>query len=66
MTYAGLRGAIALCLSLMVAKNEVFDQRFRELTLFYTSVLIVVTIFFNGLSMKYLMRKIGFQKRTDF
>lgn len=60
MTYAGLRGAVALCLSLMVVRDDFYDYWFRELTLFHTSFLIVSTILLNGMTMKYLMKKIGF------
>ena len=60
LTYGGLRGAIALSLALMVAVDEEFPLRFRELVLFYLVGMITLTIMVNGMSIKYLMEKIDF------
>lgn len=48
LTYGGLRGAIALALSLMVAVDTEFPQRFRELVLFYMVSMITLTVILNG------------------
>ena len=60
MTYGGLRGAISLSLALMVTFNENFDQRYRELVIFYVASMISLTMLFNGMTIKYVMKKINF------
>lgn len=60
LTYGGLRGAIALVLSLIVTKDESYPVRFRDIVLFYTTSMIFLTILFNGLTMKYVIEKIDF------
>lgn len=61
MAYAGLRGAVALCLGLMLHNDGNYELKFREIILFHTSMLIILTILFNGLTMKYLFKKIKFE-----
>ena len=65
MTYGGLRGSIALCLALMVAVDDGYSQRFRDLCLFYVICMISFTVLINGLTMKYVMKKVGFYPKTD-
>jgi NhaP-type Na+/H+ or K+/H+ antiporter len=60
LTYGGLRGAIALCLGLMVYTDEDYSPRFRDLVLFYLTGMITMTVLFNGLTMKWVMEKIQF------
>jgi NhaP-type Na+/H+ or K+/H+ antiporter len=60
LTWGGLRGAIALCLGLIVFTDMEFTQRFRDLVLFYLTGVITLTVLINGLSMKWLMAKVGF------
>jgi NhaP-type Na+/H+ or K+/H+ antiporter len=60
LTYGGLRGAIALSLGLMVAVNEHYTQRYREIVIFYITTMITLTVILNGLSIKYVIQKINF------
>ena len=60
LTYGGLRGAIALCLGLMVYTDEDYSPRFRDLVLFYLTGMISLTVLLNGLTMKTLMNYIDF------
>jgi NhaP-type Na+/H+ or K+/H+ antiporter len=62
LSYGGLRGAIALSLGLLVALDDFFNTRFRDVCLFYIFVIIVMTVLVNGLTMKILMKKTGFLK----
>ena len=50
LIYGGLRGALGLCLSLIVGVNEQMSQRFRELTVFYMCGMAMLTIIVNGLT----------------
>ena len=60
LTYGGLRGAIALALSLMVFVDEEFPKRFRELVLFYMVSMITLTVILNGLTIKKVMDLVDF------
>jgi NhaP-type Na+/H+ or K+/H+ antiporter len=50
LVYGGLRGALGLCLALMIGVDDTLPQRFRELTVFYMSGMAVMTILINGLT----------------
>lgn len=50
LVYGGLRGALGLCLALMIGVDDSLPQRFRELTVFYMSGMAVLTILVNGLT----------------
>ena len=64
LTYGGLRGAIALCLGLIVYTDEEYDPRFRDLVLFYLTGMITLTVLLNGLTMKMVMAYIDFIPRN--
>ncbi len=65
LTYGGLRGAIALVLSLIILADKEFNQRFRELTLLFVTSMIAITVLLNGLTMKWFMKQIGFGAKSD-
>ena len=50
LVYGGLRGALGLCLSLIVGLDPELSQRFRELTVFYMCGMATLTIVVNGLT----------------
>lgn len=50
LIYGGLRGALGLCLSLMVGVDEELPVRFREITVFYMCGMAFLTIVANGLT----------------
>ena len=50
LVYGGLRGALGLCLALIINVDDTLPQRFRELTVFYMSGMAVLTILVNGLT----------------
>lgn len=64
LTYAGLRGSIALCLALMVAVDEDYSDRFRHLVLFYVICMITFTVLLNGLSINFVMRRLGLNEKS--
>jgi hypothetical protein len=50
LVYGGLRGALGLCLSLIVGVDESLSERFRQLTVFYMCGMAMLTILVNGLT----------------
>ena len=50
LIYGGLRGALGLCLSLIVGVDDELPQRFREITVFYMCGMAMLTIVVNGLT----------------
>lgn len=60
LSYGGVRGALGLALALIIYRDSEYTQRFKDIVLFYISVMIVLTVIFNGLTIGYLMRLINF------
>ena len=50
LIYGGLRGALGLCLSLLVGVDSSLRLRFREITVFYMCGMACFTIVLNGLT----------------
>lgn len=50
LIYGGLRGALGLCLSLIVGVDTSLSTRFRQITVFYMCGMAVLTIVVNGLT----------------
>jgi NhaP-type Na+/H+ or K+/H+ antiporter len=50
LVYGGLRGALGMCLALMVGVDRSLPSRFRELTMFYMCGMAVLTVLVNGLT----------------
>ena len=50
LIYGGLRGALGMCLSLLVYVDGSLRMRFRELTVFNMCGMACLTIVFNGLT----------------
>lgn len=48
--YGGLRGALGMCLSLIVGVDDSLSERFRQLTVFYMCGMAMLTIIVNGLT----------------
>lgn len=55
LVYGGLRGALGLCLSLMVGVDEQLPRRFRHLTVFYMAMMAALTNLVNGTTCKALV-----------
>jgi hypothetical protein len=53
--YGGLRGALGLCLSLLVGADEALPKRFRHLTVFYMASMAALTNLINGTTCKALV-----------
>ncbi len=50
LVYGGLRGALGMCLSLMIGVDDSLSERFRQLTVFYMCGMAMLTIIVNGLT----------------
>lgn len=50
LVYGGLRGALGMCLSLIVGVDNSLNERFRQLTVFYMCGMAMLTILVNGLT----------------
>lgn len=50
MGYGGLRGALGLCLALIVGVDRSLNPRFRALTVFSLSGVATLTLVVNGLT----------------
>lgn len=59
-SYAGLRGAIALSLSMLVFVDPKLSSSLRHLCLFYTVITIAFTVLINGMTIKLLISITGF------
>lgn len=59
LVYGGLRGALGLTLSLIVTLDEDIPHRFRELTVFFTCGIAVLTIVVNGLTCEKIVNALG-------
>lgn len=55
MVYGGLRGALGICLALMVGVDEMLPKRFRHLTVFYMLAMTAMTNLINGTTCKALV-----------
>ena len=64
VVYGGLRGALGLCLSLMVGIDEGLPARFRHLTIFYTAGMATLTNLVNGTTCKYLVNYLRMIEET--
>lgn len=55
LVYGGLRGALGLCLSLLVGVDGDLPLRFRHLTVFYMASMAALTNLVNGTTCKALV-----------
>ena len=62
MGWAGLRGAIGLAIGLLVYLNKNYNERFRDLTILYISGVIVFTVLVQGMTLKFVMKLIGYNR----
>ena len=56
MVYGGLRGALGICLALMVGVDLELPARFRHLTVFYLAAMTAMTNLINGTTCKSLVK----------
>jgi len=60
--WGGLRGAVSLALALILSQTQSLDPSFRQQALLITAVIVLLTIVFNGATMKMLLSWLGLDK----
>lgn len=63
--YGGLRGALGLALALMVAVDDGFNIRMRELVLFHMAGMATITLLLNGTTCSALVRYLGIVQESE-
>ena len=62
MGWSGLRGAIALAIGLIVSLDYRLPEVFRNLSILYISGVIIFTVLIQGMTLKLVMRLIGYNR----
>ena len=60
LSYGGVRGSLGLALALIIYRDDGYNERFKDIVLFFVAVMIVLSVIFNGLTIGYVMRLINF------
>jgi len=55
MAYGGLRGAVGLCLALMVKENPHIKDEIKDIILFHTGGIALLTLTVNAMTIKYIV-----------
>lgn len=63
-SWGGLRGAVSLALALMLSQTQALDAAFRQQALLITAVIVLLTVVFNGATMKTLLAWLGLDKAS--
>lgn len=61
-TWGGLRGAVSLALALILSQTTALPDSFRQQVLLLTAVIVLITVVFNGGTMKLLLSWLGLDK----
>ena len=62
ISYSGIRGAFPLILALSVAKNDDYDEYFKNLSMLITITVIFFGIIFNGITIKFIIKALNLPK----
>lgn len=65
LAYSGLRGAVGLCLALMVKFNNDIDKNIREQVMFFTAGIVLLTLIVNGTTTGIVVRRLGLAKENE-
>lgn len=63
--YSGLRGAVSLILAVIVYLDTDINEHIRDIVLFQTAGIALMTLFINGSTMKFLVTKLGMMRMTN-
>ena len=58
-SYAGMRGAVALCLALLLTENAKVPKSVSMLVLFHVCGIVVWTLVINGMTAAWLLNALG-------
>lgn len=65
LAYSGLRGAVGLCLALMVKFNKDIDSKIRDQVMFFTAGIVLLTLIVNATTAGLVVRKLGLAKENE-
>jgi NhaP-type Na+/H+ or K+/H+ antiporter len=65
LTYGGLRGAVGIAFSLIIASNTHFDSKFRHTVLFNMAGCAFLTLVINAPTAGFVIRKLGLCVKSD-
>lgn len=65
LTYAGLRGAVGLCLALVVKFNHKIQPQIQGQVMFFTAGIVLLTLLINANTTGFLIRKLGMSKESE-
>jgi len=60
--YAGLRGAVGMCLALMVATDEKIPEYIKDVILLHVAGVALLTLLINATTMRSLVNYLGLSK----
>lgn len=63
--YSGLRGAVSLILSVIVYLDTGVNQHIRDIVIFHTAGIAIMTLVINGTTMGFLIRKLGLMRMSE-
>jgi len=63
--YSGLRGAVSLSLALIVQLDHSVNHHVKDLVLFHTAGIAVLTLIINGTTMGFLVRILGLMRMSE-
>lgn len=65
LSYSGLRGAVGLCLALIVKFNDKIDDDIKDQVMFFTAGIVLLTLIINGTTTGMVIRKLGMIKENE-
>lgn len=63
--YSGLRGAVSLSLALIVELDHEVHPEIKDIVLFHTAGIALLTLFINGSTMGFLVKGLGLMRMPD-
>jgi CPA1 family monovalent cation:H+ antiporter len=62
--WGGLRGAVSLALALAVTENPAIDEKIRDFVATSVTGFVLLTLFVNGTSLRFVMQALGLNRLT--
>jgi hypothetical protein len=63
--FSGLRGAVSLVLSLIVFLDSGVTDHIKDIVIFHTAGIAIMTLVINGTTMGFLVRKLGLMRMSE-
>ena len=65
LSYSGLRGAVGLCLALIVKNTSDISEEIQTQTMFFTAGIVLLTLLINGTTPGFVIRKLGLARENE-